>query len=286
MVVDANGAQLAASYSPAGSTALVALHGASDGTRDFFLYEHLHSVLPPIGVGVVTFDRRGEGASTGEPSRGRFEVQVDDALAVCAELDVRRVGLWGFSQGAWVAPMAAVASSRVSFLVLVAATGVSPAKQMRYYTSEQLRVGGYEEDVRVRALDLRLRYEGWIHGDRADEERLRSDLRDAASEPWFELAYLRDDLPADEGEIRAWIDEMDFDPRPIIERVNVSTLLFYGDGDTTSPVQRSVDAWRSSAANPTICVLRGAGHDLTLSDGTLAPDYERNLIGWLAAFPA
>src|SRR3954469_23627706 len=86
LVVDANGAQLAATYSPAGSTALVALHGASAGTRDFFLYERLHKVLPPIGVGVVTFDRRGEGGSSGDPSRGRFDVQVDDALAVCAAL--------------------------------------------------------------------------------------------------------------------------------------------------------------------------------------------------------
>src|SRR5262249_23748458 len=55
------GATLAASYSPAGDTAVVALHGASEGTRKGVLYEHLHRVLPPRGIGVVTFDRRGEG---------------------------------------------------------------------------------------------------------------------------------------------------------------------------------------------------------------------------------
>src|ERR687896_265653 len=73
-------ATLAASYSPAGTTAIVALHAAGEGTREGLLYRHLHEVLPPAGIGVVTFDRRGEGESTGDASRGRFDVQAKDAL--------------------------------------------------------------------------------------------------------------------------------------------------------------------------------------------------------------
>jgi alpha-beta hydrolase superfamily lysophospholipase len=61
--IDHDGVSLAASYSSAGETAIVALHGAGEGTRDFFLYEHLHEVLPPAGISVATFDRRGEGES-------------------------------------------------------------------------------------------------------------------------------------------------------------------------------------------------------------------------------
>src|SRR5262245_34445381 len=89
---------LAVSYSPAGPTALVALHAARDGTRDSSpLYRHLHETLPPRGIGVATFDRRGDGESEGEPTRGRFEAQARDALAVAAALETDRVGLWGFS---------------------------------------------------------------------------------------------------------------------------------------------------------------------------------------------
>jgi hypothetical protein len=55
-----DGVTLAASYTPAGDTAIVALHSAGEGTRgDSVFYGHLHEVLPPAGVGVVTFDRRG-----------------------------------------------------------------------------------------------------------------------------------------------------------------------------------------------------------------------------------
>ena len=41
--------ELAASYSPAGETVIVALQGAGEGTRDFRSYTHLHDLLPPAG---------------------------------------------------------------------------------------------------------------------------------------------------------------------------------------------------------------------------------------------
>ena len=113
--IEHQGITLTASYSPAGGTALLALHGAAYGIRDYFRYEHLHEVLPAAGIGVATFDRRGEGDSTGASSRGRFYVQVADAFAVLEALDAERVGLWGYSKGSWVGPLAAAASDRVAF---------------------------------------------------------------------------------------------------------------------------------------------------------------------------
>src|SRR4249919_1608195 len=120
LIVNHEGVSLAATYSPAGATTLVALHGAGSGTRDYFLYRNLHELLPPAGIGVVTFDRRGEGASTGDASRGRFEVQAADALAVLDAIDAEQVGLWGVSQGGWIAPLAAAESDRVAFVVGIA----------------------------------------------------------------------------------------------------------------------------------------------------------------------
>lgn len=212
---------LAVSYSAAGPTAIVALHGASAGTRDSCrLYAHLHETLPAIGVGVATFDRRGEGASEGAPTRGRFEAQARDALAVAAALDVERVGLWGLSQGAWVAPLAATHSEDVAFVITIAATGVTPAEQMRYSTRRQLELAGFGPDAVARADALRLAIEGWAH-----DNGPPPDLDSAAQEPWFRLAYLPTALPASHEERaeakRSWIAEMDFDPRPIFAGVTV-----------------------------------------------------------------
>lgn len=283
--VERAGATLVGSYSPAGTTAIVAVHGAGEGERDWYLYRHLHDVLPPIGVGVVTFDRRGEGESTGEPSRGQFKVQADDAVAFAHALEVERVGLWGMSQGSWVGPLAAVCSELIAFLVLLASTGVTPAEQMRYAVAEQIRRAGFGADVVARGLKLRARAESWVRGH--DVAGLDADLAAAAGEPWWPLAFLPGVLPA-EGETEAvrreLAEELFFDPEPIFAQVRVPTLLFYGDDDSWTPVEPSINAWRRARGGDVeIAVLSGTGHEPIGADGTLAPEYERKLLEWLKA---
>ena len=280
--VEHDGVSLAASYSPAGGTAIVALHGAGEGTRDSPLYGHLHELLPPVGIGVVTFDRRGEGESTGDSTRGRFDLQVEDALAIIDALDAKRVGLWGISQGGWIGPLAAATSERVAFLVLVASTGVTPSEQMMYAVERQLRLAGYGDDVVARALELRRRFEDWVHV-RAPEpdEQLAAELWAGVDEPWWSQVWLPPTL-LDEESCRLWIEEMDFDPRPVFERVRVPTLLFYGEADSWTPVEPSVEAWRAARRGEVeIVVIPEAEHDLTLRDGTLAPEYRQTLVAWL-----
>jgi pimeloyl-ACP methyl ester carboxylesterase len=271
--VPVDDAELAVTYSAAGSTALVALHGAADGLRSSSpLYRHLHGVLPREGIGVATFDRRGEGASSGVPSRGRFEVQARDALAVARALGVPRFGLWGYSQGGWVAPLAATLSADVAFVVTVAAPGVSPAEQMRYANRRQLELAGYDEPAVARALDWRAAFEAWVHGagPAPDVDAIRD-------ERWFPVTYLPSRLPDEAGK-RAWIAEMDFDPRPVLAALRVPALAFYGERDSWTPVEPSVAAW---PAHATAVVVPEAEHDLALPDGTLAPAYESALVSWL-----
>jgi uncharacterized protein len=282
--IERDGFTLAASYSPAGDTAIVALHGAGEGTRESPTYHHLHELLPPAGVGVVTFDRRGEGESTGDVTRGRFEHQVEDALAVMDALDATRMGLWGYSQGGWIGPLAAVASDDVAFLVLVASTGVTPSEQMMYAVERQLQLADYGPDIVARALDLRRRFTDWVHGDaRESDEQLAAELLAGVDEPWWPQVFLPPGLLDEEGR-RLWIEEMDFDPRPVFARVRVPTLVFYGEADSWTPVEASVAAWREARGDEVdIVVIPEAEHDMTLPDGTLASEYQRTLVDWLVA---
>jgi uncharacterized protein len=282
LIVRNGDVELAASYSPAGDTAIVALHGAGEGTREFGSYTHLHELLPPAGVGVVTFDRRGEGDSTGDSSRGRFELQVDDALAVLRAIEAADVGLWGISQGGWIGPLAAAASNEVKFLVLVASTGVTPSEQMMYAVERQLRLAGYGDDVVEQALGLRRRFEDWIHTKAPEpDEELTADLWAGIDEDWWGQVWLPPTL-LDEESRRLWIEEMDFDPRPSFARARVPTLLFYGDADSWTPVGPSVEAWRAARGDEVeIVVIPGAEHDLTMPDGSFAPEYDAKLVDWL-----
>ena len=282
--IEGDGFTLATSYSPAGPTALVALHGAGEGTRESLSLRHLHELLPPHGIGVVTFDRRGEGESTGDATRGRFDLQADDALAVLRAIGAERGGLFGYSQGGWIAPLAAARSDDVAFLVLVASIGVTPSEQMMVAVERQLRLAGYGDDVVDRALDLRRRFEHWIHAVAPEpDEQLAGDLLAAVDEPWAGQLWLPPSLLDEEG-VRLWIEEMDYDPRPTFEQVRVPTLSFYGELDSWAPVEASVRAWRDARGDGVeLVVIPGAEHDLTVPDGSVAPEYDRRLVEWLTA---
>jgi pimeloyl-ACP methyl ester carboxylesterase len=281
LVIQSGGAELAATYTPAGEVVVVALHGAAEGTRDSQLLQHLHRLLPPVGVGVVTFDRRGEGESSGVPSRGRFDVQVRDAIAVITSIDVDAVGLWGFSQGAWIAPLAAASSDAVSFVVGVASTGVSPSRQMSYASAEHLRRDGYDNQVIRRVVNLRRSFESEVHGGEVQREDLVRALANASEEPWWESAFLPES-PLDPSRRAEWIEEMDYDPTPSFRDVSVPVLVFYGEDDEWSPVAESVAAWREAQGDRAeIVVIPGVGHDLCDSYGVVSPVYEAQLVSWL-----
>ncbi len=198
-------------------------------------------------------------------------------------VEAERVGLWGISQGGWIGPLAAARSDEVAFLVLIASTGVTPSDQMMYAVEQQLRLAGYGDDAVERALDLRRRFELHVHDPQPErDEHLAADLLAALDEPWVGQLWLPPMLLDDESR-RLWIEEMDYDPRPSFAQVRVPTLCFYGAADSWTPVEPSVEAWRAARGDEVeIFVIPGAEHDLTLPDGSFAPEYDRRLVEWLA----
>jgi len=211
-------------------------------------------------------------------------MRVVDELAARPDIDAERVGLWGFSQGAWVAPLAASRSTKVRFLVLIASTGVTPADQMLYGTAKHARMAGHGEDVAQRIVSVRRVVDDHRRG-RVPLERAQAAVDGVKDEGWFHMAHLSPKV----SEIGLWQD-LDFDPAPIFANVRVPTLLFYGEDDEWSPIEASVAAWERAAEranNRDVLVQRlaGTGHFPTLGgDETIeaiSPDYERTLVEWL-----
>ena len=256
--------------------AVVCVHPADDASRDHYLFRHLELVLPPAGIAVARFDRRGDDVPLLDQAR---DVEaVVETLAARADIDRDRIGLWGFSQGAWVAPLVATRSDRVGFLVLVASTGVSPAAQMRYGTAKQARSFGHTEAEVQALLVLRSAFEDYARGRRSRDDVQR--LVDAAKgEPWFPRAWVRPDPPSAPG---FWPD-MDFEPAPVFGRVQVPVLLFYGEDDEWQPIDASIAAW--AGPGRTINRLRGTAHAPTVRGerdlASVSPDYTDSLITWL-----
>jgi pimeloyl-ACP methyl ester carboxylesterase len=258
----------------------VPLHPASDGSRRQFLFEHLADTLVPRGVAVLSFDRRPSPDGQDIP----FAVQADDALAALRalreEVGSAPLGLWAWSQGAWAASLAAANSPEVAFLVLLAACGVSPAEQMRYGTSEQLRRHGFGDVEALNELgEVRAALED-AYRDPGRRGEAQAVIDRYADRPWFELAY----VPRTLAELGEWTD-MDFDPAPILARVRCPVLLFYGDEDEWTPIEPSIAAWQQAPADVTVVRLAGTDHAPTFGGGhdpdAISPEYTATLTDWV-----
>ncbi|MEV4095010.1 alpha/beta hydrolase family protein [Streptosporangium saharense] len=133
------GATVRAPLSPGRHPALVFVQGAGPGLRDEFTTQA--EWLARAGIVTLVYDKR----TVRYDFRSRdFELLADDALRVLsrlrlrADVDPARTGLWGVSEGSWVAPIAAARSRDVGFTVLVSAPNVSPLRQVTWALGEQL----------------------------------------------------------------------------------------------------------------------------------------------------
>jgi dipeptidyl aminopeptidase/acylaminoacyl peptidase len=266
------GAQLSGTlYIPRASKpvpAIVVLHSASSATRDLPLYRHLIEMLPPLGIGVFLYDRRGSGQSGGNLTTSDYSILADDAIAAQQMLakdpriDRRRTGFWGLSQGGWVALLAATRSSSTAFAVSISAPLTPPDVQMNFAVGNILRIRGFTEEDVAQAVAARTAIDDFMRG-RRDRASTQAILDQAATRSWFEHAYLERTF-SDPTKSR-WAKEIRHDPFETISRVTVPALILFGTEDPWVPVQISVERFQARLGrrrNLALHVVKGANHEM------------------------
>jgi uncharacterized protein len=114
---------------------VVLITGSGPQNRDEELLGHkpflvLADHLTKNGIGVLRFDDRGTAASKGNfktATTPDFATDVEAAvnyLLTRKEVDPKKIGLIGHSEGGIIAPMVAAKSKDVNFIVLLAGTGI------------------------------------------------------------------------------------------------------------------------------------------------------------------
>ncbi len=115
--------------------AVLLIAGSGPADRDESILGHkpflvLADHLTRQGIAVLRVDKRGCGKTTGTLRGSGMEDFASDALASVKylksrpEVDAKRIGLVGHSEGGSVAPMVAVQTPAVSYLVLLGAQGI------------------------------------------------------------------------------------------------------------------------------------------------------------------
>ena len=144
------------SEGPFPAVMLITGSGAQDrnetvfGHRPFLV---LANYLTRRGIAVLRVDDRGVGGSNGNLSQATIEDLADDVLIGVKylksrkEINPKKIGLIGHSEGGDIAPIAASRSSDVAFIVLMAGTGVTVDEFMYLQSDLLLKAAGASEKV-------------------------------------------------------------------------------------------------------------------------------------------
>ena len=217
------------------------------------------------GFAVLAFDKRGVGGSTGDWRSSTFEDLADDAVAGArflqgrAEINGRRIGFWGLSQGAWIAPLAAVRFGDAAFVVTMSGGGLTPAQGELLDSDYAMRTARLSEpDIREGLAFQQARDK--VIRDGSGWEEYAARLSTATSRPWWRLpgTDLSGPSAADDP---FWANTRRFyfyDPIPTLRRLRTPLLAIFGELDTPEESRPTRPHLRPFLRGPSILISRFA----------------------------
>ncbi len=306
---------------PGPHAAVVLITGSGPQDRDESLMNHKPfliwaDALTRRGIAVLRYDDRGVGASTGDFSTATTvdfsrdtEAALDYLRSRPKDIDPRRIGLMGHSEGGLIAPMvAARRPEAVAFVVLLAAPGVRGDSLLMMQREALIGAARGVPDS-VQQVNLRIDEEVYALLRSADDntDSLRSTLA-ACFRSAMESHPGLGNIPPEqrEGAIAGYVAQLTspwmrafvrYEPQPTLRRVTCPVLAVNGRQDVQVLAEANLSAIRhalEAGGNRHVRTLELPGlnhlfqHCVTCTPDeysrirqTVAPEVLRTVIDWI-----
>jgi len=299
--------------------AVLLITGSGPEDRDETVFGHrpflvLADHLTRQGIAVLRVDDRGVGGSSGSQRTATSEDFASDVLAGVAflkarrDIDPKRIGLIGHSEGGLIAPMAAVRARDVAFIVLLAGPGLRGDSLLLLQNAALLRASGVGDEAIARQLTAMRRVlarvvEGADSAAvfRAAREMVEAQLASVPAEQ--RRAFGSSDslaIGATRQYLFPWMRFfIGFDPRPTLERVKCPVLALNGAKDLqVTPAENlaAIEQALKRGRNPdfTVRELPGLNHlfqaaatgavsEYAQIEETIAPAALEEMSAWILA---
>jgi pimeloyl-ACP methyl ester carboxylesterase len=230
----------------------ILLHGSGPHDRDETLLGHrpflvLADHLTRKGIAVLRFDKRGNGKSTGDYSNATTEDFAGDCEAAIAylktrkDMDSKRIGLIGHSEGGIIAPMVATRSKQVAWIVLLAAPGLNGEESLLLQSNAILKTTGVNEGQIATTLNFNKQTYALV---REDKNRIifESKLNDLVQSSGMSATLPPSALQAQIGMLASpWFRFfLDYDPAPTLQETHCPVLALNGEKDLQVPAKENL----------------------------------------------
>ena len=245
---------------------VVLITGSGAQNRDEELMGHkpflvLSDYLTRNGIGVLRYDDRGTAQSEGDFKNATsldFASDVEAAIAYLKtrkEINKKKIGLIGHSEGGIIAPMAASKSKDVNFIVLLAGTGIQ-GNQLLLLQQELIgKASGVSESDLQKSREINSAAFNIVIKS-TNTETLKADLTSFLTQKLRESPD--NQMPEGMSEsdfIKAQVDQITspwmqyfikYDPAPTLEKVKCRVLALNGEKDLQVPPRQNLPAIKAA----------------------------------------
>ncbi len=228
------------------------------GHRPFLV---LADHLTKNGIGVLRYDDRGFGSSTGKFATATtpdFASDVNAAISYLLtrpEVNVKKIGLVGHSEGGIIAPMVAVENTNVAFMVLLGGPGI-PGDEILIKQSWLIgKANGLPDSLLANGEKTNRKIYAAMKSKASDEE-VRTSVKTIIEDVITRLPQSQQP-PAEQRDLlisqkvnsvaTPWFRYfVSYDPAPMLSKVKCPVLALNGGNDLQVPAKENIAAIRNA----------------------------------------
>ena len=238
------------------------ISGSGPQDRNETIYNHrpfliLADYLTRQGIAVLRVDDRGVGESTGDFSQATSVDFASDVLAgieylkTRKEINPKQLGLIGHSEGGIIAPMVAVKSPDVAFIILMAGTGLIGEEILYLQGALIYRAMGVSEEDIIKNRQFNEKIFSVIKEEK-DKKNAEERLRQMFMEDWEKMSDEKKEQIGDpevflkaqlQNLLSPWLKFfLIYDPKPTLSKVKCPVLAINGEKDLQVPPKENLSA--------------------------------------------
>ena len=247
---------------------VVLITGSGPQNRDEELVGHkpflvISDYLTKNGIAVLRYDDRGVAESKGDfktATTADFATDVESAITYLKtrkEINKKQIGLVGHSEGGLIAPMVASKSKDVSFIVLLAGTGIQGDKLLLLQQELIAKANGASESDIKKSVQANANLFKMVLQSN-DNQKLKADLTNKINEivkndnsSEIPKGMTKDQYIALQVDqiTSPWMEYfMKYNPVPALEKVKCAVLAVNGEKDLQVPPKENLIAIKNALA--------------------------------------